>query len=64
MVGRVAVVGHWGMVPAVDAQAIMCTAPRAGQSAGVELGKELPVTGLLVHQLDSGEVHGRLLCSP
>jgi len=46
-------------VPAMDAEVVGGPAPRAGQAAGVQQGDEAVVAGLLVHQVDQGEVHRR-----
>jgi hypothetical protein len=51
------VVDHRVAMPAVDAQAVARAAARAGQAVGVEQGDESGVAGMLVHQVDQGEVH-------
>jgi hypothetical protein len=47
-----------GAMAAVDAEAVGGAAARAGQSVGVEHGEELPVAGVLVHQVGEREIHG------
>jgi len=52
-----AVVEHGGAVGAVDGQPA-AAAGRAGQAVGVQGVHEEVVTGLLVQQVEEGEVHG------
>jgi hypothetical protein len=51
------VVEHRGAVAAVDTEAVAGAATGAGQTAGVEQVQELGVAGVLVEELDQGEVH-------
>jgi hypothetical protein len=63
MAGPATVVKDRGAVAAMDAQAVACPASGTGQAIGVEPVQELGVAGIRVHQLNDGEVHGRLRSS-
>jgi hypothetical protein len=60
LAGGAAVVQDRGAVAAVDLQAVVGPAARAGQAVGVEQFDEPLVAGVLVHQVGDREVHGRL----
>src|SRR5262245_4271655 len=57
-------VDHRVAMAAVDAEAVGGPAPRAGQAVGVQQLDEPLVAGVLVHQVDQGEVHRRASRSP
>jgi hypothetical protein len=56
--GGAAVVEDRGSVGSVDAEMVIGLAARAGQAIGMEQADELVVAGVLVHEVDQGEVHG------
>ena len=60
---RAAVVQDRVTGPAVDPKPVATLAARAGQAVGVEDLDDLPVAGVLVHELGDGEVQDQLRCS-
>lgn len=58
--GDAAVVQDRGAESSVDLQALADLTPRAGQAVGVEHPNDQAIASVLVHQVDQGEVHGRL----
>src|SRR5215210_5697182 len=51
------VVQHRVAMAAVDAEPVAGAAPRTGQAVGVQQGEELLIAGVLVPQIDQGEIH-------
>lgn len=48
-------------VAAVDPQAVRLTAPRTGQPLRVQEFDQFAVAGVLIHEVDQGEIHGGAL---
>jgi hypothetical protein len=54
-----AVIARRGAMTTVDPHPVGSVAARAGQPLGMEPPDQLGVAGILVHQIDDREVHGR-----
>ena len=55
-----AIVEDRGAVPPVDVEVVAVAATRAGEPFGVEPGEEDGIAGVVVQQVEDGEIHGNL----